>query len=191
MNSDNITYTSDFEVILKDESEKAESMGILHTMSSAKYTRLSVYMNIPVIILGSVMGLLSSLDMFDKQYILISVLSILISILKMFDNYFNWTTRAESHRIHSLSYSKISKMIQIQLSLDKHYRIVAKDLLNIIANDLQNLKDSEPLIPADIIVEYNLKYKDENTSKPAITNGLTKVKIHQDIRNSLPLINSE
>ena len=178
---DNITYTTDFEIILKDESEKAEAMGILHTMSSAKYNSLSVYMNIPVIVLGSVMGLLSSLEMFDKQYILISVLSIMMSIMKMMDNYFNWTTRAESHRIHSLSYYKISKMIQIQLSLDKGFRMVAKDLLNVVANDLQNLKDSEPLIPPDVIVSFNLRYKEDETAKPSITNGLTKVKIHQDI----------
>jgi len=179
MNDDTITYTSDFEILLKDESEKAESMSILHSMASEKYSRLSVFMNIPVIVIGSVMGLLSNLNLFAEQNIMIGVLSICISIMKMFDNYFDWTKRTEGHRIHSLSYSKISKMIQIQLSLDKKYRMVAKDLLDVIQKDLQNLKESEPAIPPDIIKRYNEKYKDEPTSKPAITNGLTQVHIHQ------------
>lgn len=93
------------------------------------------------------------------------------------DSYFDYTKRCESHRIVSLSYKKISKLIQLQLSLEREHRIDPQDLLDIIKNDLQNLQDAEPMIDQDIIRQFNNKYKDEPTAKPSITNGLTQVKV--------------
>lgn len=177
---DIITYTNDFEILLKQEAEKAESMSLLHTFAFNKYSRLSVTMNIPVIVIGTSLGLISTLNLFPEQNIMVGILSIIIAILKTLDSYFDWTKRSEAHRMLSLRYSKISKLIQIQLSLDRNYRLVAKDLLHIIQNDLQNLKDSEPSIPKDVINIYNSKFKNEPTSKPAITNGLTNIKIYNN-----------
>jgi hypothetical protein len=175
----NISYTEEFETLLKEESEKAECMSILHSMAWQTYTKYSVLINIPVIILSSVIGFLSPLDLFEDQNILLGALSILVAILKTLDNFFDWTKRSENHRLTNLSYSKISKFIQIQLSLEKNCRIIADDILTIITNDLQNLKDSEPPIPNFIVNDFNIKYKNETTAKPSITNGLTKVIINK------------
>ena len=174
-----IAYTDDFENLLKNESEISESMSILHLKSYEYFSKFATYLNIPIIILSAIVGFLSPLDLFTKQAILLGSISILVSILKTIDNYFDLTKRSETHRLTSLSYGRISKFIQIQLSLEKEARIKAKDLLVMIQNDLQNLKDSEPLIPKRIIIEYNEKYKSEPTAKPPITNGLTTVKINK------------
>jgi len=178
----NVSYTDEFEQLLKDESEKAESMGILHSMSSQKYNYLSIFINIPVIVLSSIIGFLSPLTLFPNQSIFLGSLSIMVAILKTIDNYFDWTKRSESHRMTGLNYIKISKLIQIQLSLEKECRMVANDLLHIITSDLQNLKDSEPAIPPDIIVKFKIKYKEETTSLPAIANGLTRVVINKKLK---------
>ena len=181
----NVSYTDEFENLLKDESEKAESMGILHSMSSQKYNYLSIFINIPVIVLSSIIGFLSPLNLFNNQAIFLGSLSILVAILKTIDNYFDWTKRSEGHRITGLNYTKISKLIQIQLSLEKECRIVANDLLTIITTDLQNLKDAEPAIPSDIIKKFKEKYKNETTARPAIANGLTNVVINKKLKSPL------
>jgi hypothetical protein len=181
----NVSYTDEFENLLKEESEKAESMGILHSMSSQKYNYLSIFINIPVIVLSSIIGFLSPLSLFPNQAIFLGSLSILVAILKTIDNYFDWTKRGEGHRITGLNYNKISKFIQIQLSLEKECRIIANDLLTIITTDLQNLKDAEPCIPQDVIKTFKIKYKDETTALPPIANGLTKVIINKKLKTPL------
>jgi hypothetical protein len=93
----------------------------------------------------------------------------------------DFTKRTEFHRVISLNYSKISKFIQVQLALEKECRINAKDLLEYITQDLQNLKDQEPLIPSKVINRFNFKYQNETTAKPSITNGLTVVKINKSL----------
>ena len=171
-------YSREIEKLLKDEAEKAEGMSLLHLFSHRKYHFYSVSINVPVIILSSVIGFLSTIDLrFSQQPIILGALSIFTGILKTLDSYFDFTKRCESHRIVSLSYKKISKTIQLQLSLQRENRIDAKDLVDIIKNDLQNLQDSEPMIDPDIIRQFNVRYKDEPTTKPAITNGLTIVSV--------------
>ena len=176
-----IQYTNDFEDLLKNESEKAEAMSILHTKASQKYNNLSVLINIPVIILSAVIGFLSPLSLFPNQPIFIGAVSIFIAILKTLDSYFDFTKRTETHRMTSLSYVKISKWLQIQLSLEKDFRIKASDLLDTITNDIENIRNAEPNIDKGIIEEFNLQYKEEKTSKPAICNGLTEVKINRQL----------
>jgi hypothetical protein len=178
-NNINISYTDEFEQLLKEEAEKAESMSILHNYSYIRYNSFSIYINIPVIIISSIIGFLSPIELFHNQSIFLGALSVFVALLKTIDNYFDYTKRSEAHRITSLTYMKISKYIQIQLSLEKDVRIKAKDILDIISNDLQALKDAEPLVHNVIINEYNKKYKDEKTAKPAICNGLTEIKINK------------
>ena len=87
-------------------------------------------------------------------------MSILIAILKSIDTTFDYTKNSENHRLTSLNYYKISKFIEIQLSLARENRISPKDLYLIITNDIQNLKDKEPTIKQDIIRCFNSFAKD-------------------------------
>jgi hypothetical protein len=171
-------YTETLSNLFKEEAEKCDSMSVLHHNSYVKYDRLSIYINLPVIICSAVIGFLSAVDLgFSKQNIMLGVLSICVSLLKALESYFSWTVRATSHHHISLNYKKISRLIQIQLSLEIIDRISPKDLLSIITNDIQNIMESEPLIPTEIIEDFKIKFADEKTSKPSITNGLTSIKV--------------
>jgi hypothetical protein len=181
-----LEYTDEFELLLKQESERSEAYSILHSKCHSRYTNLSVGINIPVIVLSSIVGFLSTINLFDGKDIFLGALSICIAIAKALESYFDWTKRSEAHRMVSLNYGKISKYIQIQLSLEKEVRIAPEDLLNIITNDIQNLKDQEPLIPKKIIREFNLQYKNDTTSKPSICNGLTSVSINKKLLSPNP-----
>ena len=173
-----IRYTNETEKLFKEEAERSEGMSILHDKSFKKYTWFSVLINIPVIVLSSVVGFITTIEMFESQNYMIGALSIFIAIIKTLDSYFSWTSRAENHRIMSLAYVKIAKFIQIQLALERVNRIEASDMLKIIQNDLQNLRESESPIDEDIIVWFNTNHTEIGIKKPAICNGLTEIRVN-------------
>jgi hypothetical protein len=172
-------YTTEEEELFKSNGEKAECMAILHQLSYQKYNRLSIATNVPVILLSSVVGFITTLNMFSGQEIMLGTLSLMVGFIKSLENYFSLTTRAEAHRITGLSYAKISKLIEVQLTLKREDRIVADDLLHVITNDVAALRESEPIIDNDIIRMFNKKYDKDLTCKPSIVNGLTEIKIAQ------------
>ena len=173
-----IYYSDAFEHLLKNEAEKAESMYILHQNSFRKYNKLSMITNIPVIVLSAIIGFMSPITMFDNQNIFLGCLSVICGIIKTIDSYMDFTKRSQTHYLTGLNYKKISKFIQIQLSLEKSVRVSPNDILKYITTDLENIANSEPCIPKDVIARYNFKYNKYKTSKPAICNGLTNVIIN-------------
>lgn len=179
MNNNIISYSDDFENLLKQEAEKSEAMAILHNKAYLKFSKLSIALNIPVIVVSSVIGFLSPLSIFEYQNIFLGALSIGVAILKTTDNYFDISKRCETHRLTANAYNRVSKWIQLQLSLERECRVAARDLFDIISNEIQNIRESEPLITDDLIYEFNSKYGLEKTAKPAITNGLTDIKINK------------
>jgi len=180
-----IQYNNDLELLLKEQAEQAESYSILHSLSYDKYQFRSNIINIPVIVLSSVIGLLTGMNIQnDDMFIILSTGSIFVSVIKSIDSYFQLQKRAEGHRICGLTFSQISKKIQIELSLSREQRQNPKDMLSLIKTDLKNLFDIAPIIDTDIIDKYNSIYKNETgVSKPPITNGLTHVKINIPIED--------
>lgn len=174
-----IEYGPELENLLKAQGEQAESWSILHNLAYDKYQFRSNIINIPVIVLSSVIGLLTGMNIQnDDMFIILSTGSIFVSVIKSIDSYFQLQKRSEGHRICSLQFSQIFKKIQIELSLQREARSNPKDMLALIKTDLKNLFDIAPLIDEDIIQKYNILYKAEkDVSKPSVCNGLTHIHI--------------
>lgn len=175
-----ITYNTELEQLLKENSEECESLSILHRMSYEKYNKRSNYINIPVIILSSAIGFITGIDLqYDKMNIILGVGSVFVGIIKSVDTYFQLAKRAESHRICSLQFSQISKKLQIELTLHRKQRATAENMMNIVKTDIKNMQDIAPLIDDDIIEIYNAKYRRyKRVKKPNFVNGLTEVKVN-------------
>lgn len=178
--TDVITYNTELEQLLKENSEECESLSILHRMSYEKYNKRSNYINIPVIILSSAIGFITGIDLqYDKMNIILGVGSVFVGIIKSVDTYFQLAKRAESHRICSLQFSQISKKLQIELTLHRRQRATAENMMNIVKTDIKNMQDIAPLIDDDIIELYNGKYRRyKRVKKPNFVNGLTEVKVN-------------
>lgn len=178
--TENITYNTELEQLLKENSEECESLSILHRMSYEKYNKRSNYINIPVIILSSAIGFITGIDLqYDKMNIILGVGSVFVGIIKSVDTYFQLAKRAESHRICSLQFSQISKKLQIELTLHRKQRATAENMMNIVKTDIKNMQDIAPLIDDDIIELYNAKYRRyKRVKKPNFVNGLTEVKVN-------------
>jgi hypothetical protein len=177
-----ITYNTNLEKLLKENSEECESLSILHRMSYEKYNTRSNYINIPVIILSSAIGFITGIDLqYDQMNIILGVGSVFVGIIKSVDTYFQLAKRAESHRICSLQFSQISKKIQVELTLHRNQRMTAENMMNIIKTDIKNMQDIAPLIDDDIINIYNTKYrKYKRVKKPNFVNGLTDVVVNSN-----------
>jgi hypothetical protein len=177
-----LKYTKEFEDLVKAESEKSECMSILHSNSYIHFNKLSCAINIPVILLSTVVGFMQPLNVFQNAQIALGAVSIFVAILKTLDNYFNWTKRSEAHRLMSLNYWKVSKFIRLQLSIEQQCRLKPADILNVIANDMENLKDSEPIIPLHIINTFmagQRKPGQHVTALPSICTGLQPVVVNR------------
>jgi hypothetical protein len=174
-----VAYTPHFTQLLKQESEKAECLSVLHSKCHARFNKFSVCINIPVILVSSMVGFLSSMNLFGGSNVLLGALSMFVAFLKTLDTYFDCTKRSEAHRLVGLRYDRIASFIRIQLSLEEAVRISPKDMLDIITNDMQNLKDSEPMIPPVVVNIFLAEHKSQNkmnaTSLPAICEGLRPV----------------
>ncbi len=189
---DNIDYNKDLELLLKDNAEECESLGILHRASYEKYNRLSNYINIPVIILSSAIGFATGIDIgYANMNIILGVGSIFVGIIKSIDTYFQLGKRSESHRLCSLQYQQIHKKIQIELALQREQRQTAKDMLSVIKTDIKNLQDISPLVDQDVIDNYNAKYgKYTTVKKPNFVNGLTEVTINDTDEHGKDVLHS-
>ena len=177
-----VTYNTNLEKLLKENSEECESLSILHRMSYEKYNTRSNYINIPVIILSSAIGFITGIDLqYAQMNIILGVGSVFVGIIKSVDTYFQLAKRAESHRICSLQFSQISKKIQVELTLHRNQRMTAENMMNIVKTDIKNMQDIAPLIDDDIINIYNAKYrKYKRVKKPNFVNGLTDVVVNSN-----------
>ena len=159
-------YTPRLEALLHDESKKADVLAAMHTLAYIWFNKCSIAVNLPVIVLTSVIGFLLTLTLFPNQDTFLGALSIGVSVLKTIDNYFSWTKRSESHRMVAMSYAKLSKTIKIQLALDAPNRTSPNEMLAILKNDLQNLSESSPVIPQRVLLEYT--HGGDKTNLPTV-----------------------
>ena len=174
-----IEFNTPLEKLLKEQAEEAEAMSILHGIAHQKYNFRSNLLDIPVICLSAIIGFTTGLDFeYDKMNIILGVGSVFVGLLKSVQSFFQLPQRSASHRMGSLSYSAISKKIQIELRLKRTQRIPAKDMIGFIKTDMANLADILPEIENDVIQKFNSKYSEyKKTKRPAICNGLTDVVI--------------
>jgi hypothetical protein len=176
-----ICYDATLEQLLKEEAEKAESLSILHRMCHEQFSRWSNVINIPIILGSAAIGFVTGVDVGDApaNKIILGLSSVIIGCIKSLDSYFQLSQRTATHRIVSLQYSQVNKRIAIELALHRVDRISAKDMLNIVKMDIQNLEEIAPLIPENIILNFNAKYKnDVAVKRPNITNGLTPIRVN-------------
>jgi hypothetical protein len=181
MTTAQIDFNAPLEKLLKEQAEESECLSILHNLSYDKYNFRSNALDIPVIVLSCLLGFTTGLDFqYDRMNIILGVGSVFVGLLKSIQSFFQLAQRATQHRMGSLSYSAISKKIQIELRLKRDQRIPAKEMVNFIKTDMANLADILPQIDNDIIQLFNSKYGEYTTKKPAIVNGLTDVVVCED-----------
>jgi hypothetical protein len=197
-----INWNEKLEEYFAATGEKANCFTWLHKKAEELYSASSIWIDLPVIILGVLNGATSigSKSLFgDSDYASIGIgaVALLTSILNTIGSYFSWSRRAEAHKISSIQYAKLYRFISIQMSLPRNERLSPADLLKYVKEQYDRLSEISPLIPPKIIEEFKIRFKDvKDITMPEETNGLHAIYIyseptlkHIDSAPSPPLIN--
>ena len=160
---DNIEDWSDeIEELLSEWGEVAICYAYLHNFGRRKYEKKYHHLQIPIIILSTLTG---TANFATDSYIPedykhgfsagVGSLNIFCGILGTLLSFLRYSEIYEGHRIAALAWGKLSRNIEIELSLQDIKRKPCRDFLKICRAEYDNLLESSPNIDLDIISLFN------------------------------------
>ena len=178
-----IVWNTSLEELLCQEAEKCSGLAWLHTRSEIYYSKCHDRLQIPQIILSTIVGAASvgTGTLLPYQAGIVSVflggISIFVSILGLLNTHYKFARRTEGHKLGSIQYSQIYRMIHIEMALPRQQRMVPKQILRYIKYDLKRLMEALPRVPERILRTYIKEVipKCENVSHPDITIGIKRM----------------
>jgi hypothetical protein len=191
----NIQWQTNLEQYFAETGEKAHCFSWLHKRSEEFYSNKTVFIDLPVIVLSTLNGAVSvgSESLFGgSQYasVGIGVIALITAILSTVGSYFSWARRAEGHRISSLSYAKLYRFLNIEMSLPRSERMRPADLLKYVKTEYDRLSEISPLVPPAIIDMFKSRFSDDKykeISRPEETNGLHPIIIYKRTPPNSPI----
>jgi len=182
ISSAEITWNKSLEEYLCNISEKCEGYSWLHKRAEELFSRRTIFLDIPAIFLYAITGFLNvgSSQIFkndDYSPVYLGAVSLLVSLIQTINSYFSWQRRAENHKICSNSYAKLFRFISTEMSTKpRDERMNATKMLEKVRNEYDQLGENSPLIPPQIIEEFNKKFENlKDFSRPEECNGLHAV----------------
>jgi len=183
--SKDIEWSNTLEIFFKEMGEKCFSYSWLHKKAEAEFARKSMRIDLPVIVLSTIAGTLSigSSSIFPPSYesqgtTCIGALSLFVGVINTIGTYFEFSKRSEAHKISHISYSKLYRFLDIELSLPRIERMKPKDLLKVSTDQYERLAEVSPLVPEHILKRFKKKFKDYDCAKPSECNGLEMISIY-------------
>jgi len=182
----NQRWTKEQEELLASWSERASGYRWLHTRSEKLYRCRNYTFTIPVIILSTLTGTANfAMDSFipeeHKQVAMACVggVNIFAGILSTLQNFLRYAELMESHRVAEVSWSKLSRDIAVELTLEPKMRKPAFDFLNVCRAEYDRLIEQSPPIDDDIIKRYKSEFNklEPDFNHPHVCNGLKKCKV--------------
>lgn len=182
-----VTWNHRLEEYFAQTGEKAHCLSWIHRKAEEKYSSQTVWIDLPVIILGTLNGAVSvgSDSLFQgSQYssVGVGIVALLTAILSTIGSYFAWARRAEGHRISSLNYAKLYRFLSIEMSLPRQERMRPNDLLKYVKNEYDRLCEVSPLLPPSVIHLFKQRFSEakyDSISKPEDANGLHAIEVYK------------
>ena len=186
MDENEIQYTKNLELYMKEVGEQSLCLSMLHKSCESVFSNKSLAIDLPVIILSTITGslTLSSKSLFGEEneenaLKIVGTMSLFAGILGTIQAYFAFSRRSENHKNSYLSYGKLYREIKVQLGLPRGKgRMCARDLLRQIDAEYQRLDELSPLIPVGVVNSFKKKYKGSTVDRPPSINGLEQIKIY-------------
>jgi len=183
---DKSKWTTEQEILLAKWADKALCYRWLHDLSEKKYTRLNTSIQIPVIVLSTVIGALnvgidSIFPASVKQYANIGLggVSMLTAVITTIGNFLRYAQNMEGHRVASIQWSKFHRNISAEVAIHPELRQDSAEFFSICRAELDRLVEQSPTIPDDIIKLFEERFSDTNISKPEVCNILEPTTIYK------------
>jgi len=190
--SSNQKWTREQEELLASWSERASGYRWLHSRSEKLYRCRNYTFTIPVIILSTLTGTANfAMDSFvpeeNKQMAMACVggVNIFAGVLSTLQNFLRYAELMESHRVSEVSWSKLSRDIAVELTLEPKMRKPAFDFLNVCRAEYDRLIEQSPPIDDNIIKRYKGEFNklEPDFNHPHVCNGLHKCRIFEPNEN--------
>jgi hypothetical protein len=179
------TWNSAHETLLASIGDKANCMRWMHTESQIYYDRWNFWLSVPSVTLTALAGAttigITQLNPLAQTYVTIAVgiTTIATGVLTSINQLLKAPQFSESHRIASIAYGKLYRVISNELALRRDQRTSAQDFLKIIRTEQDRLEESCPIILQTIIARFNGKVETNATlEKPEIVGELDHIHVN-------------
>ena len=188
-------WSYEIEELLSEWAEISQCYSYLHNYSTRKYRKKYHHLQIPIIILSTLTGTANfATDSYVPENFQhgfsagVGTLNIACGVLGTLLAFLKYAELYEGYRRASLAGAKLSRTIEIELSLADKKRKPCRDFLKVMRSDYDNLLESSPLIDMDIINSFNKKFEGKYTEvrRPLVCNGLKAIKPFEEENNIIP-----
>jgi hypothetical protein len=164
------------EKILKAWGESSACYRYLHYKSHQKYRKSSMRFTLPIIIISTITGTANfAQDTFPEQWhgyvpAGIGTLNLFAAILTTVAQFLKVNELQESHRVSSVHYGKLSRIIRLELSLPISERSHdGSNMVEICRSEFDRLIEQSPPIPGDILRHFEYKFASHEVTMPEIS----------------------
>lgn len=179
------SWNSAHETLLASIGDKANCMRWMHTQSQIYYDRWNFWLSIPSVTLTALAGAttigLTQLNPTAQTYItiVVGIVTISTGVLTSINQLIKAPQFSEGHRIASIAYGKLYRVISNELALRRDQRTNAQEFLKVIRVEQDRLEESCPVIHSNIIRRFNQKVESNVTlEKPEIVGELDHIHVN-------------
>ncbi len=186
------TWNTAQEVLLAAIADRANGMRWMHSMCERVYAQWNFYLTVPAILMSTIAGSatigMSSLFPGDKQQLasnIIGCMTLSTGVLTTLNQYMKSSQLSETHRVSSVAYGKLHRVISCELALRRDQRPNALEFLKIIRTEQDKLQDVSPEIIASVVRSFRETFKDRHDlEKPEIAGDLDHVLTNHTAKNN-------
>jgi hypothetical protein len=193
-----VSWNHRLEEYFASTGEKAHCLSILHKQAEAVYNQRKNFIDIPVIVGSGIIAFLNagSSAMFENETrissIALGIGSLFVGVINTIGSYFQWSKRAEGHRIAAIQYSKLFRFLNVEMSLPRKERMTPKELLKWTKDQYDRLQEISPIIPRELIEKFKKEFDKpeyKNISRPEEANGLEQIIIYgtETLQSPIPI----
>ena len=172
----------------------------LHDQAEKRFHKKTMYINLPVIILSTLGGTanfgIQSLfeDETIKKYASFGIggISLLAGLMTTIGNYLRYPQMEEGHRVASVSWGKLQRLIAIELALHPNDRSDSLDFLRVCRAELDRLIEQSPPIPQDVIYKFEERFGETpHLKKPDVCGALEHTTVFESSEERLKQLSVE
>lgn len=162
--SESLEWTREHEQILIEWADKAMCYRWLHARSNSLYSKLNAWYTIPVIVISTLTGTANfaqtrvPIDYQNYFSMGVGAFNILAGIITTIQQFLKITQLNESHRVSGIAWDKFYRNVKIELTKHPLERMHVSQMLKIYKEEFDRLMETSPVIPDNIILEFNKSF---------------------------------
>lgn len=177
-----VQWNRDIERVLRGWADQARCYSALHAMCVASFERWNAAVITPALAVvgltgASNLGVGGLLPMTAQTAWVIGALTTVAAAIVALARIRRWDKRAEEHRSAAVSWGKLQRRMQTELSMAPEQRSACYELTKYARAEFDSLEETQPVIPDTIIKAFNAITTDPAVLKPDVCAGIRPTQV--------------